>query len=668
MKILSPILIIVFSMFSCFISGQQPSRSWKDLVASENEFWFATNEAIGVAENVLLLQKNVGGWAKNIQPQNFTNEDILSLIADKKKAVGATIDNGATTTEMIFLSKIYKSNKKEKYRTAFLKGLDYLLKAQYDNGGWPQFYPLRKGYYTHITFNDDAIFNVMVLLKDVNESGVYDHLNISKQTKLAVLNAFQKGIACILKTQYVQNGRLTAWCAQHDENTFVPAKARAYELPSLSGKESAKIVLLLMSIERPSPAVVKAISSAKDWFENTKIDGIRVDRFYDEHGKVSDKKVITDSTANLLWGRFMELDDNRVFFCDRDGIKKYALSEIGSERRNGYRWYTNEPQEVLNAYPIWKSNVEAKFEKKSKLDIYNMVVAKNGSGDFKTIQEAINAAKGFPDKCVTIKVKNGVYKEKVSVYEWNTNTSIIGENTEQTIISYDDCFDDINLGRNSTFHTPTFSVQGNDFYMANLTIENTAGEVGQAVALSVNATRVKIENCIIKGNQDTLYTTGEGFRQYYKDCYIEGTTDFIFGQATALFENCEIHSKSNSFITAASTPKGVEFGYVFKNCRLTAAKNVTEVFLGRPWRTYAKTVFLETWLDEHIVEQGWDNWSNIAAQKQSFYAEYNNMGPGYQPKLRQKWSHQLTKKQAKFYTNAAILYDKLNQDWYLNKN
>jgi pectinesterase len=335
--------------------------------------------------------------------------------------------------------------------------------------------------------------------------------------------------------------------------------------------------------------------------------------------------------------------------------------EIEEIRRNGYSWHTNAPEAEITALPIWtKQNEEGKNAQK-KVDIYNMTVSKDGSGDFTTIQAAIKAAKGFPNKRVTIKIKNGIYNEKVEVYEWNNRLSLIGEDKTKTIITYDDYFDKLNLGRNSTFHTPTLMVQGNDFFAKNITIKNTAGEVGQAVALAVNADRVKIENCTITGNQDTLYTTGEGFKQYYKNCYIEGTTDFIFGQATALFENCEIHSKSNSYITAASTPKNVEYGYVFKNCILTASEGVNEVYLGRPWRTYAKTVFLNCELGNHIIEKGWDNWSNPEAEKASFYGEYENFGPGFNPTKRVSWSHQLTKKQAKKYTTSIILG---NTPWF----
>ncbi|HEA23156.1 MAG TPA: pectin esterase [Pricia antarctica] len=301
-----------------------------------------------------------------------------------------------------------------------------------------------------------------------------------------------------------------------------------------------------------------------------------------------------------------------------------------------------------------------------EIDIYNLTVAQDGSGDFKTIQAAINAAKGFPDKPVIIKIKNGVYKEKVTVYEWNTNMSLIGENRENTIITYNDFFDKIDLGRNSTFHTSTLKIEGNDFFATNLTIENTAGDVGQAVALSINANRAMLSNCSIKGFQDTVYVTGEDFKQYFKDCYIEGSTDFIFGQATVLFENCQIHSKSNSFITAASTPKGVDYGYVFENCKLTADPNVNQVYLGRPWRTYAKTVFISCYLENHIVPEGWQNWENKDAEKNSFYAEFNNSGPGFRPKQRVSWSKILTEKQVKSYTKKEILgkipwYEKFNK-------
>jgi pectinesterase len=179
---------------------------------------------------------------------------------------------------------------------------------------------------------------------------------------------------------------------------------------------------------------------------------------------------------------------------------------------------------------------------------------------------------------------------------------------------------------------------------------------------------VVIGNCNILGNQDTLYASGKGNRQYFKDCYIKGTTDFIFGSATALFENCTIHSKKNSYITAASTPEGIEYGFVFKNCKLTADENVTEVYLGRPWRIYAKTVFINCEMGNHIKPEGWHNWSKPEAEKTSFYGEYNCTGAGFKSQSRVSWSHQLSKSQAKDYTVENILASTkkdLNRKWYV---
>ena len=296
----------------------------------------------------------------------------------------------------------------------------------------------------------------------------------------------------------------------------------------------------------------------------------------------------------------------------------------------------------------------SQVDKKPLNDFYS-VVAQDGSGDFSSIQEAINASKSFPYKRKTIFVKNGIYHEKVKVHEWNTNISLIGESKENTIITYDDYFSKINLGINSTFYTYTLLVEGDGFVAQNLTVKNASGEVGQAVALALNADNVIINNCSIIGNQDTLYVTGKNNKQYFNACYIEGTTDFIFGAATVLFENCTIQSLKNSFITAASTPEGVDFGLVFKNCKLTASANVDSVYLGRPWRIHAKTVFIDCEMGIHIKPDGWNNWSKTDAEITSFFAEYNCKGEGFLPQKRVLWSHQLKKSQAKKYTLEAVM-------------
>jgi pectinesterase len=300
---------------------------------------------------------------------------------------------------------------------------------------------------------------------------------------------------------------------------------------------------------------------------------------------------------------------------------------------------------------------------------YDMIVAKDGSGDYKYIQDAIDACRAFTPKRLRIFIKNGVYKEKVLIPAWVTDIALIGESVDSTHITYDD---HAGRGKMGTFDTYTLRIEGNNINVENLTIENSAGPVGQAVALHVEGDRLVFRNCRFLGNQDTIFASGENSRQYYVDCYIEGTTDFIFGPATALFENCVIHSKKNSYITAASTPSWVNYGYVFKNCRLTAQEGVTKVYLGRPWRDYAETVFINCFLGDHILSEGWHNWSRPEAEKTTFYAEYNNSGSGYQPKGRVEWAHILNEKEAAEYTIENIFSGDTETDssapkWYNRK-
>jgi len=285
---------------------------------------------------------------------------------------------------------------------------------------------------------------------------------------------------------------------------------------------------------------------------------------------------------------------------------------------------------------------------------YDYVVAKDGSGDFTTIQSAIEACKAFPEDRISIFIKNGVYHEKVFIPSWNNKISLIGESKDSTIISYDDYFKKIDKGRNSTFYTSTLLVQGNDFHAENLTIENTSGTVGQAVALSVEADRCSFSNCKFLGNQDTVYLAGENDRQYFESCYIEGTTDFIFGEATALFEKCTIKCKADSYITAASTPEGVAYGFVFKNCTIEAAPGVKNVSLGRPWRKYANVVYINCQMGDFIKPEGWSNWQGTDSFKTAYYAESNSSGAGANKNKRVSWSHQLTQRQVENYAMKNI--------------
>ena len=332
---------------------QQNYKEWVHIAPKFDDDFFKTEEAQRIGDNVLLYQQTTGGWPKNIyMPAELTEQEYNAALKAKENTNQSTIDNNATTTEIEYLSRLYLATQKEKYKEGVLNGIQYLLKSQYENGGWPQFYPRPKGYYVQITYNDNAMVRVMNQLRSIYEKKApYTFLpdNICEQAR----NAFNKGIECILKTQVRQNGELTVWCTQHDRVTLEPCKARAYELPSLSGQESDNIVLLLMSLPHPSAYVVKSIEGAIKWFQKSEIKGIQKEYFTNSDGK-KDYRMVPCEDCPTLWARFYDLETNRPFFCDRDGIKKYDISEIGHERRNGYSWYNKDGSKVLKRYEKWK--------------------------------------------------------------------------------------------------------------------------------------------------------------------------------------------------------------------------------------------------------------------------------------------------------------------------
>ena len=278
-----------------------------------------------------------------------------------------------------------------------------------------------------------------------------------------------------------------------------------------------------------------------------------------------------------------------------------------------------------------------------------LFVARDGTAEFRNIDDAIEVCRAFMEYHKVIFVKKGTYKEKLIVPSWLTNIEICGEDRDNTIITYDDHANVFIPGTDrkmGTFRTYTVRVDGNDITFRNITIENNAARLGQAVALHTQGDRLTFVNCRILGNQDTVYTGGINTRLYFKDCHIEGTTDFIFGPSTAWFENCTILSRTDSYITAASTPQNVEYGYVFNRCKIVAAEGVSKVYLGRPWRPYAHTLFMNCQLGKHILPVGWHNWSNTQNETTARYCEYDNHGEGAATKERAAWTHQLTRKEA----------------------
>ncbi len=296
-----------------------------------------------------------------------------------------------------------------------------------------------------------------------------------------------------------------------------------------------------------------------------------------------------------------------------------------------------------------------------------LVVSRDGTGQFRNVAEAIEVCRAFMEYHKVIYVKKGTYKEKLVVPQWLTNIEICGEDRDNTIITWDDhaniYLPAIGKGM-GTFRTYTLKIQGSRITLKNITIENNSARLGQAVALHTEGDRLTFINCRFLGHQDTIYTGNGKCRHYFKDCYIEGTTDFIFGPSTVWFENCDILCKANSYITAASTPQDVPYGYVFNNCHITAAPNVEKVYLGRPWRDYGYTLFMNCDLPRQIRPEGWHQWRPEAV-KTARYMEYNNRGEGAGTSQRVTWSKQLTKKEAQQITLERVF--ERNDNWNPNK-
>ena len=340
MKLRFTTIYVLLLLFLSSSDATVPSQYAKQPVE-----WFQSEEGRRIADNVLTWQTPHGDWPKirdtASEPFDGKNEDLRG-----------TFDNSATTGELRFLASTFRATNEPRYEQAFLKGLSHIFQAQYPNGGWPQYYPLSKRYPRHITFNDNAMVRILELLRNVAESSDYQFLQTEYRTKAET--AVSKGIDCILRTQIKHDGKLTAWCAQHDEKTLVPAWARAYEPPSLSGAESVGIVRFLMSIEEPTPEIIAAVEGSVEWFRSVVIHSIRLENFTNADGQ-DDRRVVAVPDAGPLWARFYELGSNRPIFLDRDSVVRYAFSEIGQERRTGYAYYGRWAAKLLaDDYPRWR--------------------------------------------------------------------------------------------------------------------------------------------------------------------------------------------------------------------------------------------------------------------------------------------------------------------------
>ncbi len=371
-------IIIAFAFFA--LQGQAQDKNeiidvsgfansahhWYDISAEdnvieplENQLRYKPWQIKEIADNILLYQKENGGWPKNYDMLAILTEEQKEALLKSKKMTNTTFDNWTTHTQVEYLARAYEIIKDERYKKACIKGIEFILKAQYPNGGWPQFYPDTSGYRKFITFNDGATAGIMRVLYNIVKK-VPHYSFVEKNLYERAKDAFEKGLRCIIDCQIKENGKLYAWGQQHDNVTLKPQYARSYELPSIANQESADLVLFLMDIENPSPELINAIESAIRWFEESKIEGIRIKEKKIEPIKYKwstisvDRFVVKDSTAPPIWPRYSELVTHKPLFCNRDGKRVYSLAEVAHERRAGYTWYTYLPQQPLDKYQEWK--------------------------------------------------------------------------------------------------------------------------------------------------------------------------------------------------------------------------------------------------------------------------------------------------------------------------
>lgn len=538
-------LLTALATLTLSAQGRWVSRN---LPNPPNDEFFQTDEARRIGEQVLLYQRVTGGWPKNINMATpLSDEQRAQVVKDKERRDDSTTDNGATSMQMRFLARLYQATKDDRYKEGFCKGVNYLLSGQYANGGWPQFWPEMHGYQIHITYNDDAMVNTMRLLRDVaQQQDPYQGLADATLRKRC-LQAFDKGIECILATQMRNaDGMLTVWCQQHDRETLAPAAARAYELPSYCSMESASLVRLLMQLPKPDERIKQAVHAAMAWFDKYKLTGLRVERQGRWASPESETRLVEDPTAGPLWARYYDLRYCEPYVCDRDGLPRRRLEDIGHERRNGYAWFGNRPAELYPLYDEWAD----KYDPKHKVNISLSTKGANENGliemyrqpqkdmnDFdvivhpgERIQAAIEKAPEKPVKPFKIFIQKGTYQQKVVIDR--PNIVLVGEQRDSTIITLAETDETNTLReyRGQPVHHGVVVLQegADDCVISGLTIYNSYGttvEPGNTkhqMAVYGRATRTIIINSNIQadGNDALSLWHRDGGMYYHADLKI----------------------------------------------------------------------------------------------------------------------------------------------------
>lgn len=566
--------------FSPVLMGQQRAPRRISLSETDKEF-FKTEEARRIGDVVLLYQRVTGGWPKNIDMTRTLNDNELAEVSnDKSKRDDSTIDNDATTMQMAFLARLYQQTNDARYRDAFLRGVEYLLSGQYDNGGWPQFWPEMHGYQVDITYNDDAMVNTLDLFRDImTEKSPYDGKLTDDALRQRLKIAFDKGIECILKTQIVVKGKPTVWCQQYDRETLKPSSARAYELASFCSQESAGIVCLLMSLENPDTRIKNAIHGAMKWFDVYKLTGLRYERGVLVNGERT-SRLVEDPNGTPIWARYYDIERCEPFVCDRDGLPRRRLEQIGSERRSGYSWYNNRPATLFEQYDKWsaqndlKHKVPVSLKTKGANENGTIVMYRKPTIDRKlfdvvvkpgeSIQAAIERAPKNPATPFKILVLKGIYNQSINVNR--PNIALIGENRDSTIVvlsEKDEVNKDSTKGRSMGGTVVQIQDNANDCLISGFTLHNNfdatrtasmeANQVLHRMTVRGSATRTIIINCKIMSNGNdalSLWAPESVGGMYYHadlDMRCPGV-DFICPRGWCYATRCNFYGDSRAMI------------------------------------------------------------------------------------------------------------------------
>ena len=572
------LLTLLLVLTSVVVTVQaQRGRGGRNLPTHEKEDFYKTEEARRIGDQVLLYQRVTGGWPKNINMSRpLTDQERVQVLRDKERRDDSTTDNGATNMQMLYLAKLYQATQVERYKEGVLKAVEYLLSGQYENGGWPQFWPEMHGYQMHITYNDDAMVNTMNLLRAVaQQKDPYQGL-ADEALRQRCMKAFDKGVECILKTQmHNKEGRLTVWCQQHYRDNYEPAPARAYELPSYCSMESASITRLLMSLPNPDERVKQAVHAAMAWFDKYKLTGLRIQRTGPWASMDGDTKLVEDADAEPIWGRYYDLKYCEPYVCDRDGLPRRRLEDIGHERRNGYAWFGSRPAELYPTYDKWAD----RYDPQHKVTVSLKTKGANENGlidmfrqpqkdlnDFdavvkagERIQDAIEKAPLKPVRPFKIFIRKGLYQQKVIIDR--PNIVLVGEDRDSTCIVLAETEDTriVKEYHGQPVHHGVVVLQegADDCVISGLTIYNNYGTVVEPgntkhqMAVYGRGTRTIVINSNIwaDGNDDLSLWAREGGMYYHADLYLRCPgVDFLCPRGWCYATRCRLYGDGRALI------------------------------------------------------------------------------------------------------------------------